>query len=119
MTQLSKWLFAGLAALVLAAPLMTAAAARAEGLFPADPHGGVRTPGPRFWTTYEVHVHYTRRATGQTWDVGYTFNWFRDGFGNVVRTDGWNEFLNGIAAENAQGWDNDPWQSYPIASGTW
>ena len=118
MIRIRKCLLAAVAALALAAPLMTAASARADVLGPADPHGPV-TPGPRFWTTYEVHMHYFNRSTGQTWDVGYTFNWFRDGYGAVVRTEGWNEFLNAKQEMENEGWGYDPWQSYPIESGTW
>jgi hypothetical protein len=118
MNQIRKWMFAAVTALTLAAPFVTAAPARAEGLYPADPHGGGGGPVVRTWVTYEVHITAHNPRIGVDYSYGFTYNEYNDGYGHYTY-EGWNEFVAFLNQLTADGIGYDAWQAYPIAEGTW
>ena len=103
MSQLRKWLSAALAALVLAAPFMTTAAVRADVLAPASPHGGSPVCRGGTWATFEIQLGFTNRATGQTWNEGFTYSRWMDCYGRIVKDESPPIFAH-IRDMDAQGW---------------
>jgi hypothetical protein len=113
--KVAKYLSGAVMALGLFVTLAAVQPATADSFAPADPHWGGESG--RLWCTYERQITAYNPTTGQSWQGGYTYNIYRDEYGNFYY-EGLNEANAEIVELQAEGFSGN-WQDYCIASGTW
>jgi hypothetical protein len=120
--KVAKYLGGAVLALGLFLTAVAVGPAKADSFAPADPHGGV-SASHGFYVTYEVQLGFTNRATGQTWNEGYTYTRWYDFNWRLVNDSQAQAIYAHIRDMDAQGWTwtyNSGAGGEPvIAQGTW